>query len=344
MIDVAILGSTGIVGQRFVSILSNHPFFRIKEVFASKNNNGKSYIDAVDWMLDFEIPEDIKNLKIKSIEEGIISKVVFSALPKEVSYEIEDILSKEGHFIFSNSSSHRYDKFVPILVPEVNIDHIEAVKYQNRKGFIITNPNCTTSGIAITLKPILENFGLKKVLVVSMQSISGVGLYGISSMKIIDNIIPYIENEEEKIEIETRKILGKFSENGFYPNKFDIEARCNRVPIRDGHMIVLFIETIEKVKVSDIIEAMENFVGEPQKLNLPLAPKKPIKVFNKNDRPQNILDVNLDKGMVVSVGRIKESSFFTFTITSLVHNTIRGAAGASVLNAEAAFKLNYLRI
>ncbi|MBC7195274.1 MAG: aspartate-semialdehyde dehydrogenase [Caldisericia bacterium] len=344
MIDVAILGSTGVVGQRFVSLLSKHPFFKIREVFASENKKGRNYVEVVDWVLENEIPEEIINLKIKSIDEGVLSKVIFSALPKEESFEIEDKLSKEGYFVFSNSSSHRYDKFVPILVPEVNIEHIDSVKKQNRSGFIITNPNCTTTGIVLSLKPVLDNFGIKKVLVVSMQAISGAGIKGLSSLKILGNLIPFIENEEEKIEIETRKILGKFSEEGFIPNNFDLEARCNRVPIRDGHTIVMFVETEKRVEIKELIEVLENFEGLPQKLYLPLAPKKPIKVFKNNDRPQPILDVNYDNGMAISVGRIKESSFFSFTITSLVHNTIRGAAGGSILNAEVAFKLGYLRI
>ncbi len=344
MIDVAILGSTGVVGQRFVSLLSNHPFFKIREVFASENKKGKNYFEVVDWVLDNDIPEEIKNLKIKSLGDGILSKVIFSALPKEESFEVEDKLSEEGYFVFSNSSSHRYDKFVPILVPEVNIEHIEAVKKQNRSGFIITNPNCTTTGIVISLKPILDNFVIKKVLIVSMQAISGAGIKGLSSLKILGNLIPYIENEEEKIEIETRKIMGKFTEDGFIPSNFDLEARCNRVPVRDGHTIVMFIETEKKVDLSQLIEILENFEGLPQKLNLPLAPKKPIKVFRNNYRPQPILDLNYDNGMVVSVGRIKESSFFSFTMTILLHNTIRGAAGGSILNAEVALKLGYLRI
>jgi len=344
MIEVAILGATGIVGQRFVSLLSKHPFFKIKELCASENKKGKLYGDIVDWLIDEELDEEIKNIKLKSIQDKIESKIVFSALPKEVSYEIEEELSKKGYYVFSNSSSHRYDKYVPILVPEVNLEHVESIKFQNKTGFIVTNPNCTTTGIVIPLKPIKENFGIRKVLSISMQAISGAGINGLPSMKILNNVIPYIENEEEKIEIELRKILGEFSKDGFKPGDFDVEARCNRIPIRDGHMIVNFVETNEKVDLDYLIKIFDEFESEPQKLNLPTSPKKPIRVLLENDRPQPTVDLNVDKGMAISIGRIKKSSFFSFTFTSLVHNTIRGAAGGSVLNAEILYRLNLMRL
>lgn len=344
MVDVAILGATGIVGQRFVSILQNHPIFKIKELVASDYKKGKIYGDAVDWLIEDELNEEIKNIKLKSLDDKIECKVVFSALPKEISYEIEDELSKKGHYIFSNSSSHRYDPFVPILIPEVNLEHIESIKFQNRSGFIITNANCTTTGIAIPLKPIKENLGIKKVLSISMQSISGAGISGLPSLKILNNIIPYIEKEEEKIEIELRKIFGNFSKDGFIPANFDVEARCNRVPVRDGHMIIIFVETEKDVELEELKEILRNYKAEIQKLNLPTSPENLIRVYDNPTRPQPILDSKIDKGMSISIGRIKKSSFFTFTITSLVHNTIRGAAGGSVLNAELFYKLNFMKV
>ncbi|MDI6861368.1 MAG: aspartate-semialdehyde dehydrogenase [Caldisericia bacterium] len=344
MVEVAILGATGIVGQRFISILQNHPFFKIKELCASENKKGRRFLDSVDWLIEEELNDEIKEIKLKSINDKLESKIIFSALPKEISFEIEDELSKKGYYVFSNSSSHRYDKFVPILIPEVNLEHIESIKFQKRAGFIVTNPNCTTTGIAIPLKPIKEKLGIKRVLSVSMQAISGAGVSGLPSMKIINNIIPYIENEEEKIEIELRKILGKFTKDGFLSANFDVEARCNRVPIRDGHMIINFVETDKEVDVEKIKEILEDFKGEPQKLNLPTSPKKVLRIFDEQTRPQPILDSNIDKGMSISIGRIKKSSFFTFTFTSLVHNTIRGAAGGSVLNAEILYKLNYIKV
>lgn len=344
MVDVAILGATGVVGQRFISLLQNHPFFKIKELFASENKKGKSYIDAVDWVLEDSINENIKSMKLKSIYEKVDSKIVFSALPKETSYEIEDELSKKGYYVFSNSSSHRYDPYVPNLIPEVNLEHIESIKFQNRSGFIITNPNCTTTGIAISLKPIQDKFGIKKVLAISMQSISGAGISGLPSLKILNNIIPYIENEEEKIEIELRKIYGSLREDGFFPSNFDVEARCNRVPVRDGHMIVIFVETEKDCDLEELKETLSNFKPDIQKLNLPTSPEKLIIVYEDQTRPQPVIDSKLNKGMSISVGRIKKSSFFTFTLTSLVHNTIRGAAGGSILNAEVAFKLNHMKV
>lgn len=344
MVDVAVLGATGVVGQRFVSLLQNHPFFKIKELIASENKKGKIFGEAVDWVLEENIDEKILDLVIKSIYDKVESKIVFSALPKEISYEIEDELSKKGHYVFSNSSSHRYDPYVPILIPEVNLEHIESIKFQNRSGFIITNANCTTTGIAIPLKPIKENFGIKKVLSISMQSISGAGLSGLPSLKILNNIIPYIEKEEEKIEIELRKIFGHFSNDGFSPADFDVEARCNRVPVRDGHMIVIFVETEKDTQLEELKEVLRNYKSEIQRLNLPTSPEKLIRIYEEPTRPQPILDSKLNKGMSISVGRIKKSSFFTFTLTSLVHNIIRGAAGGSILNAEVLYKLNYMKV
>ncbi|MGB9769963.1 MULTISPECIES: aspartate-semialdehyde dehydrogenase [Caldisericum] len=332
---VAIMGATGLVGQRFVSLLENHPFFEVTSLYASKRSEGKRYKDAVYWILETDIPEYAKDIVLKSFEDlpQVEESIVFSALPSDVAYTLEVELAENGHFVFSNASSHRYDKFVPILIPEVNPDHIEAVKFQGTKGFIITNANCSTTGLVIPLKALSRRFRISDLFVVTMQAISGAGIHGLSALEIHGNILPYIEKEEEKIEIETKKILGTF-ENEFKDSDIDIFARTNRVPVREGHTEVVFLKV--EAYLREIIQAFRDFKGLPQELKLPTAPEKPIIVFEDTLRPQPTLDLNNGKGMSVSVGRIRlKGDVLTFTILS--HNTIRGAAGGSILNAEFAF-------
>ncbi len=333
MIDVSVLGATGIVGQRFVQLLGHHPQFRVVALFASTKRRGKKYEDTVNWRIEGDIPKSTKNIKLGSLEDEIPTKIVFSALPSQIAFNIEDELSKKGHFVFSNASSHRYDTFVPIVVPEVNPSHFAATKHQNRKGFIITNPNCSTAGLVIPLKAIKDQFGIEKVLAVTMQAISGAGFPGVPALSIYDNVIPYIEKEEEKLQLETKKILGNFT-NRFISADFDIESRCNRVAVRDGHTEVVFVKTKEKATIQQIKDALIRFTALPQKYNLYTAPKKPIILREEIDRPQPLLDRNNGKGMSVTVGNIKQSKMFTVTFTLTFHNTIRGAAGGSILNAE----------
>ena len=334
--EVAILGATGMVGQRFVSLLSDHPYFEVTSLYASEHSEGKLYKDAARWVLESDIPEYAKNMPLKSFEniDRVNEKIIFSALPAEVANTLEIELAKKGHFVFSNTSSHRYDPFVPILIPEVNPEHLEAVKYQGTTGFIVTNANCSTTGLVIPLKALLNRFQIKNVFVVTMQAISGAGINGLSAIQIHGNIIPYIEKEEEKIKIETNKILGTFSETGFADKGVNMFVRTNRVPVREGHMEVVFLDV--DAEVEEVKECFSEFTGVPRELNLPTAPKNPVVVFDVADRPQPMLDVNKGKGMSVSVGRIQaEKGFLTFTLLS--HNTIRGAAGGSVLNAELAY-------
>lgn len=339
-LKVAIMGATGMVGQRFVSLLSDHPYFEVTSLYASNSSKGKKYKEAVNWVLETPIPDYARDMIVKSFEESVSveEKIVFSALPSEIADTLEVELAKDGKYVFSNTSSHRYDPYVPILIPEVNPTHIEAIKFQGTKGFIITNANCSTTGLVIPLRAILDRFDIRSVFVVTMQAISGAGITGLPALKIHGNVLPFIANEEEKIELETRKILGEFN-SGFNLKDIFIFARANRVDVREGHTEVVFIES--DLDVDELKNIFRNFRGIPQELNLPLAPKEPIIVFDEVDRPQPQLDVNNGKGMSVSVGRIRSNGkFITFTILS--HNTIRGAAGGSILNAEFALSRGLL--
>ncbi len=343
MTDVSILGATGMVGQRFIQLLANHPDFRITALFASERRKGMRFSETAHWVLEDNMPENVKNIRLNSLEDNVSTKIVFSALPAGIAKDVEDRLSRAGHYVFSNASAHRYDKFVPIMVPEVNSNHFDAVKFQNRKGFIVTNPNCSTAGIIIPLKAIKDKFGLKRVLVFTMQAISGAGYPGVPALAIYDNVIPFIQNEENKIKVETKKILGDF--NGeFKDANFTAEARCNRVAVRNGHTEELFVETREKADINDIKETLSNFKALPQKLNLYTAPSPVILLKEQQDRPQPVLDRRNGKGMAITVGNIRKSEMFTFTMTVLSHNTIRGAAGGSVLNAELLLKEGKLDI
>ncbi len=343
MIEVSVLGATGMVGQRFVQLLADHPFFKIAALFASEKRKGLKYGETVNWVLEEEIPSSAEGIELRSLGEDVPTKIVFSALPASIAGDIEKELAEKGYYVFSNASAHRYDEFVPIIVPEVNPEHFEAVKHQNTKGFIVTNPNCSTAGIVIPLKAIKDSFGIKKIIVFTMQALSGAGYPGVPSLDITDNIIPYIEKEEDKIKTETRKILGDF-DGKFRYAEFEVEARCNRVAVRNGHTEVLFVEMEEKPEMESLISALKNFSALPQKLKLPTAPDPPIIVKNSKFRPQPVLDRKAGKGMAVTVGSIRESDIFDFTLTVLSHNTIRGAAGGSVLNAELLYKTGKLDV
>jgi aspartate-semialdehyde dehydrogenase len=343
VIDVSILGATGMVGQRFVELLANHPFFRIKALFASEKRRGERYGDSVQWVISAEVPENVRNIPLSALSDDVPTKIVFSALPSSVAGEIETQLAQKGHYVFSNASAHRYDRFVPIIVPEVNPEHFEAVHFQNTKGFIITNPNCSTAGIVIPLKAIQNAFGIESFVVFTMQALSGAGFPGVPSLGIYDNVIPFIENEEDKIKKETRKILGEFDRE-FALADFSVEARCNRVAVRDGHTEVLFIKTKNKPTLQEFKDSLRDFYATPQKLHLPTAPLPPIILKEDKYRPQPVLDRNSGKGMAVTVGNIRETDIFDFTFTVLSHNTIRGAAGGSVLNAELFFKEGKLNV
>lgn len=338
-ISVGILGATGNVGQRFVQLLAGHPWFVVENVCASEKSVGKLYKNACEWRVSNSIPDSIANLKVEPCNSSISSRILFSALDSSIAGEIEEDLAKKGYIIISNSKNHRMDLDVPLLIPEINPKHLSLIKNQQKRlgensGFIVTNPNCSTVGLAMVLKPLQDSFGLKKVAVTTMQALSGAGFPGVASLDALDNVVPYIGDEEEKVETEPLKILGEANLGKIQFADFKISAQCNRVSVRDGHLESVEIEFNKKPTIEQVIKVLREFKGEPQQLNLPFAPKFPIIVRDENNRPQPILDRDTDNGMAVTVGRVRESSVFDIKLSLLVHNTIRGAAGAAILNAE----------
>ena len=334
-IPVAVLGATGSVGQKFIQLLSNHPYFKVVEVAASERSAGKTYAEAVNWILPEPIPEDVAKLQVKECIPNKNCKVAFSGLDASVAGEVEEDFAKAGYIVVSNSKNHRQDTYVPLMIPEVNPDHIQLMEYQNYgAGKIVTNPNCSVIGMVIALKPIFDNFGLEAINVVTMQAISGAGFPGVASLTILDNVVPYIGGEEDKMELEPLKLLGAFTPQGIKFPDIPISAQCNRVGVLDGHTETVQIKLSEKASKQDIIDCWRAFKSEPQKLQLPSAPVQPIHYFDNPAYPQPRLHRNLDKGMAVSVGRLRECKLFDYKFVVLSHNTVRGAAGGAVLCAE----------
>jgi aspartate-semialdehyde dehydrogenase len=338
-IPVAILGATGNVGQRFIELLENHPWFRVAELVASERSAGKSYCEATDWRLGAAMPEAVAGLKVQGYNADLQSPLAFSGLPGEVAGDIEQRLAKNGLAVLSNTSTHRMEPDVPLLIPEVNADHTAAIDVQkaNRgwSGFIATNPNCSTIHLVLALKPLHDAFGLDGVLVATMQAVSGAGYPGVPSLDMIDNVVPYIGGEEEKIQTETMKLLGGYdSAQGFTPVDFALSAHCNRVPVRDGHTECASVRLKQPATPQEAIEVFESFRGVPQDLGLPSAPRQPVVVRYEDNRPQPALDRDTSNGMVSVVGRVRECPLLGLKFVLLGHNTVRGAAGASILNAE----------
>ncbi|MFQ5800468.1 MAG: aspartate-semialdehyde dehydrogenase [Candidatus Hydrothermarchaeales archaeon] len=338
-IKVAVLGATGMVGQRFISLLEGHPYFRLTDIAASHRSAGKRYEEAVKWYLETEMSEGIREVVVKEIDpKGIDADIVFSALPADVAKEVEPIFAKEGFIVASNASSFREEVDVPLLIPEVNPDHLDLVEVQkknrNWEGCIITNPNCTTIPLALSLKPLFDRFGIERLFLVSMQALSGAGYSGVPGMAIIDNVIPFIKGEEEKVESESLKILGKFEEGVIRNADFKISASCNRVFTSDGHLASVFVDLARPVELEEVKEAFSGFKGAPQEMKLPTAPERPIILREEPDRPQPRFDKMAEGGMAVTVGRVRKDSIFDLKYSVIGHNTIRGAAGASILNAE----------
>jgi aspartate-semialdehyde dehydrogenase len=336
-IPVAVLGATGSVGQRFIQLLEHHPWFRLHEVVASERSAGKTYGAAADWRLDTLLPDSASTLTVKNLGDKLESRLLFSGLDSSVAGEAEDEYASRGCAVISNSRNHRMDADVPLLIPEVNADHLDAIEQQRkrRKGYIVTNPNCSVIGLAMALAPLERTFGVEAVHTTTMQAISGAGYNGVASYAILDNVIPYIGGgEEEKIETEPRKILGRWSGGRFEPAPMTISAQVNRVPVIDGHLMTISFKLRRKASLDAIRGALESFRGEPQELALPSAPRQPIHMLDETDRPQPRLDRDREGGMAVSVGRLRECPILDYRMVALVHNTIRGAAGAALLNAE----------
>jgi aspartate-semialdehyde dehydrogenase len=338
-IPVAILGATGNVGQRFIELLENHPWFRVAELVASDRSAGKKYSEAADWRLGACMPESVSGLMVQDYDADLQSPIAFSGLPGEVAGEIEQRLAKNGLAVLSNTSTHRMDPYVPLLNPEVNADHVNAIKLQQEKrgwnGFIATNANCSTIHLVLTLKPLQDAFGLEAAVVSTLQAVSGAGYPGVPSLDMIDNVVPFIRTEEEKMAEESRKILGGFEEGkGFVDADFVLSAHCNRVPVRDGHTETASVRLKNAATPAEAIEVFTSFRGVPQEMGLPSAPPQPIIVRPEENRPQPQLDRNTSNGMVSVVGRVRECPVMGLKYVLLGHNTVRGAAGASILNAE----------
>lgn len=335
-IKVGILGATGSVGQKFVSLLSEHPIFEINELVASERSAGKSYKDAVKWILEKELEQNPGNKIVKKAGDTLESKVLFSALDSGVAGELEEFYAKQGHAVISNARNHRFDPDVPLIIPEVNPEHLDLIKYQKYgDGFIVTNPNCSTIGAVLALKPLHDLFGIEKLNIVTMQAMSGAGYPGLSSMDIFDNVVPFISGEEEKIETEPNKIFGTLSVDGKIDNAcINISAQCNRVNVIDGHLETVQVTFGEKVRREQIISAWASFESIPYMTGCYSAPKNPIRYFDEEYYPQPRIHRNIDNGMTTSTGRLREDKFFDFKFVVLSHNTVRGAAGGTILIAE----------
>lgn len=334
-IPVAILGCTGSVGQRFIELLSDHPWFYIARLAASEKSVGKTYKDAVNWLMPFSLPVDIGNMIVQPCVPDATCPIVFSSLDAAVAGEIEEAFAKAGCTVLSNARNHRMHSKVPLLVPEVNGDHLDLLKEQQfSTGKIITNPNCSTIGLVLALKPLQDAFGIEMVNVVTMQAISGAGYPGVASLDIMDNVIPFISGEEHKMETETLKILGKYQEGQIRHADFKISAQCNRVAVTDGHLECVSVKLKHKATKQEIIDAWNGFSSIAQQLELPMAPVKPIHYFEEEHFPQPKRHRHLDKGMAVSIGRLRPCGIFDYKFVLLSHNTVRGAAGSAILNAE----------
>lgn len=330
-VPVAILGATGCVGQKFVEMLAHHPWFEIIALAASERSAGKSYGEAVNWLMPTPLPFHLADMQISSCLPEFDCQLVFSGLDAAVAGEIETAFAQKGYFVVSNSRNHRWDSDVPLIIPEVNSEHLELLKDQSyEKGKIVTVPNCSSVGLCLALKPLVDAFGVESVHVVTLQAISGAGHPGIASLEIVDNVIPYIPGEEEKLQKEPLKILG-------IPG-LKISAQCNRVPVIDGHLESVSVKLKQHAPQDKIIEAWQNFKGLPQEWTLPTAPFQPIHYFPQNYYPQPRLQRLLDKGMAVSIGGLRPCPLFDYKFTLLSHNTIRGAAGNAILTAELLMK------
>lgn len=341
-VKVAVLGATGSVGQKFIELLKDHPWFEVAELAASERSAGKKYKDAANWIMQSELPTKFADMIVKECNTDLESKVIFSALDAGVAGPIETDLAEAGCYVISNARSHRYDEDVPLMIPEVNPEHLEMIKTQKYKGAIITNPNCSTIGMVLALKPIQENFGIESINVVTLQAISGSGYPGLPSMDILDNALPFIGGEEEKMEKEPMKILGKFVDGKVEKASFKISAQCNRVAVNDGHLECIQLKLKKETTEKEIIDAWNSFRSDAQELNLPTAPKQPIHYFEEDRFPQPKVHRNLEGGMAVSTGRLRKDVHFDYKFVALSHNTVRGAAGGTILIAELLKAKGYL--
>lgn len=345
-LPVGILGATGIVGQRFIQMLEHHPWFEVAWLAASDRSEGRPYAEAARWRLKTNIPARIANMTVSPASPADAPKIIFAALDAAIARELEPQFAAAGCAVVSNSSALRMQADVPLVIPEVNGDHISLIETQSwhrsSGGFAVTNPNCSAIGLVIALAPLHRRFHLESVMVVTMQAVSGAGYPGVASLDILGNVIPYIKNEEEKMEEETQKLLGTLNGGKVVPAPFAMSAQCNRVAVEDGHTESVSVRLKHKAKPDEIIAAWNDFKAEPQQLRLPSAPDRPVIYMTAPDRPQPRFDCDLGGGMTTAVGRLRPCNVLEWKFTVLSHNTIRGAAGAALLNAELLKAKGYL--
>ncbi len=344
---VAVLGATGTVGQRFLQLLAGHPWFEVGALVGSERSAGRTYGEVVRWVLDTPMPEALRTMSVLPDDAELDTPLVFSALPSKTAGAIEQRLAAAGHIVCSNASDHRTEPDVPLLIPEVNPDHLELIAVQRARrgwsGAIVTNPNCTATGPTMLMRPLHDAFGITRVLLVSMQALSGAGYPGVPSYDIIDNVVPYIGGEEPKVESEPQKMLGVLRDGAVEPATLVISAHCNRVPVLEGHLECLSLAFERRPDPDELVAALRGFRSLPQELNLPSAPAQPIIVRDEPDRPQPRRDRDAGRGMSTVVGRIRSCNLLDYKLVCLSHNTIRGAAGGSLLNAELMYAQGLLK-
>jgi len=345
-IPVGVLGATGAVGQKFVTLLEDHPWFELTELAASDRSAGKSYKEAAIWRQYKPIPERLRKQTVKPCEPTLDCKIVFSGLDSSVAGEIEENFARAGYIVLSNSKNHRMDQDVPLLVPEINPEHLGLIEFQREQrgwsGALVTNPNCTTIGLVMALAPIHRAFGATRVIVATMQALSGAGYPGHSATDMLGNVIPFVSGEEDKLETEPLKIMGKLEHDHIRFADCRISGHCNRVFVEDGHTECVSLELEKKATPAEVARVLAEFRSIPQELRLPSAPDRPVIVTDEKDRPQPRFDRDAGNGMSAVVGRIRECPVFDIRFVVLSHNTIRGAAGAAILNAELMKARGYL--
>jgi aspartate-semialdehyde dehydrogenase len=343
---VGILGATGMVGQRFIELLVDHPQFEVTAVAASDRSQGKTYAEACAWRLSGEMPAAVRSLRVQPPTPPLDCDLVFSSLPGDIARETEGSFAAAGYPVISNSSAFRMDEDVPLLIPEVNHQHLGLIEKQKHRypsgGFVVTNPNCSTIMLALALAPLHAAFGVSAVAATTLQALSGAGYPGVASLDILDNVLPHIGGEEEKIETETKKILGRFVDERIDHAQMAVSAQCHRVNVADGHMAAVRVKLAREADLRELREVLESFRSLPQEIGLRSAPAAPIVVRDEADRPQPKLDRDAGKGMTITIGRLMPDAVLDYRFVVLSHNTIRGAAGAAILNAELLIALDYL--
>ncbi len=345
-IPVGVLAATGAVGQRFVQLLAGHPWFEVAAVTGSERTAGRRYGEVVNWVIPGEIPEEVANLEVQHSEPDLPVPVVFSALPSQKAWELEPIFASAGYVVVTNASAYRLANDVPLLVPEVNPEHTALIPYQREKrgwsGFIVASPNCSTTSIILPLKIWQEAFGLEAAVITTMQAISGAGYPGMAAMDIQDNIIPYISGEDEKLELEPKKILGHVGEGEINLANLRLSAQANRVPVTDGHMAGASVKLSEPAGVEAAIAALTSWERPDICRELPSSPERLLIYRSEENRPQPRLDRGTEKGMAWTVGKVRRCSVLDLRLMAITHNTLRGAAGGAILNAELLVAQGYI--